>query len=134
IRLREEMEGRQPDPGKISSKARAAAHALRSTIPELAAGRYESWDFLSGRFAAMARDDRDLVGSGWDGGAQLYLALAAIYHAQGDLYPEKRDPRFQGSIKSMGGALSFARRPSGGSNRPLQKTYADDVKGFREAL
>ena len=52
----------------------------------------------------------------WDRNAQAYLALAALYAAQGDLDPSRRDPAMAQALDAMLARLQFR----GDTNSPPQ--------------
>src|SRR5207302_6441293 len=79
------MRLRYPPPQSVAAQARRSAGLLDRWI---AAARKER--FSEARLVTLTKDlagQTDLVDSGWDGGSQVYLGLAALHQARGDVNP-----------------------------------------------
>jgi Cytochrome c554 and c-prime len=120
-KVREEMQKPAPNANKVAVLSRTAAAGLGrlaeswSRQPQ-ALMQANEMETLLGR---IARDDDRVAASGWDGAAQAYLAIGALYHAQGDLYPERREPLLRGPIEELGSLLQFTYRvPPDGAASP----------------
>src|SRR5207248_2633895 len=56
---------------------------------------------------SVALHDKGLMLPSWDEAAQRYLAIVALYRAQVDLDPRRRDPRRMDQIRALGLQLKF---------------------------
>jgi hypothetical protein len=114
--LSRDMGRNNPDRSAVARQARAAAGKLDPWVHQLARARYDGADLRR-----LLRDVARLADGDWDLAAQVYLALAALYHAQGDVAPGRRDPLLREPLEVMGRQLKPRRDP-------------DQDKAFREAL
>ncbi|HEV3167287.1 MAG TPA: multiheme c-type cytochrome [Isosphaeraceae bacterium] len=99
---------RQPLPpaDRVANQAEAAAQSLEGSLDAIQRRPLAAEDVRS-LFAKLARAHRDTGTPRWEQDAQLYLALAALYHAQGDLDPSRRDPQLRPELDVMNQALRF---------------------------
>lgn len=117
--LRAEMQKPYPDRAKVTSMARGLATRFGEQAGKAASGRADV-ALLRRTFGAVAREAKTLDAS-WDGAAQSYLALAALYHGLGDLDPNLRNAGVRAALSGMGGQLRFPR----GHDSPRQYRPAD---------
>jgi hypothetical protein len=98
--LEQLMQKRLPSSDPVASEARDAAGLIKGWLDKAKANRLNAnqvrrlLEDLAGR--------KDVVGSGWDGGTQVYLGLAAMHHALCDL-----DPTFQARSPLRGPLLEM---------------------------
>lgn len=133
-RVREEMQKPLPDRAKVVEEAREAVRLLMPAAHRVARTRCEDWASLQGTFARIARDDAPIAAGSWDGAAQVYLALAALYNAEGDLYPHQRDPRVKGYLEWMSKELAFPSAPRVKYESPEEKQYGGREEHFLKWL
>lgn len=107
--VRLEMNKPYPDPAAVAAKARKAAGGLDSLLETLHVTSPDPRQ-LPGLMAALARPRQAPDRLDWDRGAQLYLGLAALYHAQSDQAPGQLDPRWRPALKDMVEELRFPPR------------------------
>ncbi|HEX8202499.1 MAG TPA: multiheme c-type cytochrome [Isosphaeraceae bacterium] len=107
--LRREMEKPYPDPTRVAAGARRAARNLDGLLRDLQGPRLDPGR-LRGLMASLARAPEPADRSTWDHAAQLYLALAALYHAQTDLAPYQVDPRWRSTLQAMVEELRYPPR------------------------
>jgi hypothetical protein len=132
--LRTEMARTYPSPQVVAARARIAGQRLRLLSATLANSRYDDAFTLNRLLAAVARDDRQVARSSWDGAAQVYLALAAVYHAQGDLHGGRRLPGIRAPLDEMARLLAFPRSIGYMYNSPDERSYAAGQEMFLDAL
>jgi hypothetical protein len=102
------MRLRYPPPAAVTAQARKAIGLLDKAIVSAREAK-----ITEPRLAALMKDlagRTDLVDNGWDGGTQVYLALAALHQARGD-----GNPRFK-------------------ATSPLRKPLIDIRKGLQHAF
>jgi hypothetical protein len=132
--LRTEMVRTFPSSQVVAARARIAGQRLKLLSATLARPRYGGALTLDRLLAAVARDDRQVAQSSWDGAAQVYLALAAVYQAQGDLQKGRRLPGIRQPLNEMAHLLVFPRPAGYLYNSPDERTYADGQEMFLDAL
>jgi hypothetical protein len=132
--LRRAMDRARPDRARVTALARDAATQLAPLVQRTAQARYDDNAGLTDLFGRIARDDRKIAGANWDGAAQVYLALAALYHAQGDLFGQQRDPSWRGPLEVMRDELAFPRSPGVRYDGPDEAKYLSHEKRFLQAL
>jgi hypothetical protein len=110
--VREEMQKPAPNAGKVAVLSRTAAVRLGALAERYSRKPLMQANEIESLLCRIARDDDRIAASGWDGAAQVYLAIAALYHAQGDLYPERREPSLRGPIEELASLLQFTYRDS----------------------
>jgi Cytochrome c554 and c-prime len=132
--LRTEMARTYPSPQVMASRARVAGKRLGSLSATLARSRYDNMVSLNQLLATVARDDRHVAKSSWDGAAQVFLALAAAYHSQGDLRRGRRIPRIREPLHDMARLLAFPWPIGYTYNSPKERTYAHRQEMFADAL
>jgi hypothetical protein len=89
-----------PPPAEVARAAGAAASELDNLLRRVAREPIDA-AWIRARLDALQVEGRLHPPTSWDRGAQLFLALAALYHAQGDLDPNARDPRLRAELKAM---------------------------------
>jgi hypothetical protein len=119
--LRREMNTPYPDPATVASEARRAAGELDVLLRGFQGTRFDPPEIRS-LMDSLAGEARGAKALNWDRAAQLYLALAALYHAQRDLAPEQVDPRWRATLKKMVEELRFT--PLRDSPYPYRPTTA----------
>jgi hypothetical protein len=132
--LRTEMARNYPRPQLVAARARIAGQRLKLLSAALANSRYDDESLLNRLLVAVARDDRQVASSSWDGAAQFYLALAAVYHAQGDLHPRHRIVGIRAPLHAMARLLAFPRPDDYVYNSPDERSFADGQARFLDAL
>lgn len=105
--LRKEMDKPNPSRDKVARIAADGATGLTPWVKRFENRCFDDPALLQGLFSEIARDERNLSRAHWDGAAQLYLALAALYHAQGDLDPDQRDPELKRPLMTLRQQLEF---------------------------
>jgi hypothetical protein len=123
--LRNEMSKKYPDPAHVKHRALLAADRLKVWSEALAAGHFADFELLNNLMASIARDDRKVAEANWDSAAQVYLALAAAYHAQGDLFPLKRNRNLRENLNSMVKLLQFDSGMGFKFDSPKERRYLD---------
>jgi hypothetical protein len=132
--LRTEMARTYPSSQVVAARARMAGQRLGFLSATLARSRFDDAFTLNRLLAAVARDDRQVAQSSWDGAAQVYLALAAVYHAQGDLHKGRRLPGIREPLNDMARLLAFPRPIGYTYNSPDERSYADGQQMFLDAM
>ncbi len=99
-----EMAKPLPDRGEVAAQARAAAARLGPRLTALDQAR--PWDAVwVHRLFDQTFRRRNVLANHWDGEAQTYLALGALYHAMTDLDPALRSPALREQLRSMANRL-----------------------------
>jgi hypothetical protein len=110
------MEG--PDRKQVAQSAQEAAEKLQPWVHRCAA---EALDLVTVK-AALVRTALESVAPrglpSWESAAQLYFALAALYHAAVDLDPGARDPELQHLIEQLGRLVESQYPEKKGSRGP----------------
>jgi hypothetical protein len=104
--LRREMIKPYPDPATVAAEARRAAGELDGLLRGFQGSRFDPPE-IRGLMASLSGEARRAKLLNWDRAAQLYLALAALYHAQRDLAPDQADPRWRRTLGAMVEELRF---------------------------
>jgi hypothetical protein len=104
--LKKEMEKASPNAKQIADRARAAHAELGRFLSDADRAHYEPAS-LRTLFESIRKDEQKAAGTNWDGAAQTYLALAALYHALGDMDPGHRDPTLKDLLKARAKQLEF---------------------------
>jgi hypothetical protein len=86
--LERDLRKRLPDRNTVADRATEAAEMLGKWLAKVKDRPLDKREALA-LFGALARQEA-VVESGWDGGAQIYLGLAAMHNALCDLDPEFR--------------------------------------------
>ncbi|HEV3122652.1 MAG TPA: multiheme c-type cytochrome, partial [Isosphaeraceae bacterium] len=104
--LSELMSQPLPPPADVARAAGAAARGLDDLLRRVA---HEPIDAatIQAHLAALWSESQTPPPTSWDRAAQLYLARAALYHAQGDLDPSARDPQLRAELLAMAARLAF---------------------------
>jgi hypothetical protein len=118
--LSKEMQKPFPNRKSIADQAHRASTALAQDLGNIENVHYDSTT-LARKFDAIRRDDPKTAAANWDGAAQVYLALAALYNALGDMDPGHRDEALRDSLKERARRLEFP------------KAY-DSPRGFEPGL
>lgn len=105
--LRREMARPLPDRGRVAREAGAAARALSGRLTALDRAPARDAAAVRQEFDALWKERAKLAGD-WDGAAQSYLALAALYNALTDLDPGQRDPAVRDQLRDMAAKLRSA--------------------------
>jgi hypothetical protein len=119
---------------KIRNQARVAAKDLEPLIQSTASARYQVGPLLQ-NLLAPAPEGKDnfaqqLAQENWDGAAQVYLALAALYRAQADQAPERLDPQWKKHLAILRQQLEFPVK----YDSPEEKAYGGREAKFLNAL
>jgi hypothetical protein len=121
---------RLPPQGTVASQARAAAGLIRAWLDT--ASRPRNGDQALGLFNALT-EQKDLVGSGWDGATQVYLGLAATHNALCDAVPG-----FQARTQLRAPLLDMRKRLRESFDKDARPLYDSplnyDPKGLLEDL
>jgi hypothetical protein len=128
------MQKPHPNRKAVAKQAADAAGELGSWAQQLVRRTYTDEAILDDQFAAIARDGGPLAHGSWDEAAQLYLGLAALYHAKGDLHPRQRDSRLRAYLVTMGQMLAFPLPGGVKYDSPEEKGYGDRERQFHDAL
>ncbi|GIW80035.1 MAG: hypothetical protein KatS3mg105_1842 [Gemmatales bacterium] len=99
--IRGEMQKPLPNRGKIVASARQAAQHLQSALTSIEQAPPASAQEVRRRLLEIVQKDETLAEKGWDEGAQLYLAIAALYRGMGNLDPKLQDPILTQRIKNI---------------------------------
>jgi hypothetical protein len=116
----------------VKNLALEAADQLAPTIAELGKSRNQLLA-LQPLLARISNDEKLVRSAGWDGAAQVYLALAALYQAEGDL-GQRRDPGIRRDLESLRGLLEFPARPLLKYNSPREKDVSQRDQAFLAGL
>ena len=120
------MRLRYPPPQRVAEQARRSLKGLDRWIETT---RKEK--FAEARLRALTKDlagRRELVDSGWDGGTQVYLGLAALHQARGD-----GDPRFK-AASPLREPLEVIRKALKHSFEPGARTLYDTPNDYPRRL
>jgi hypothetical protein len=131
--IRTEMTSAHPNRRKVGALAADAGRTLHSAMRRLAKAPLGE-RCVHDLFAGIAKDEPAIAAASWDGAAQVYLALAALYQARGELNPRQRDSRLKADLERMGRLLEF---PGGGDARydgPEEDTYPGRQSQFLSLL
>jgi hypothetical protein len=129
--LRKEMEKARPDRTRVKNLALEASDQLAPTIAKL--GKRGEPLALQALLARISHDEKPVRSAGWDGAAQVYLALAALYQAEGDL-GQRRDPGIRTSLETMRGLLEFPHPPPLKYNSPDERDFPKKDQDFLATL
>jgi hypothetical protein len=127
-----EMRKSFPDRGTIADQARSLARDLEPWVRKVARAEHADGPSLTKLFGAISREGK-LAEDNWDGAAQVYLALAALYHAQGDLGLRPGITRYTKHLEIMRNQLEFPESPVK-YDSPEEGTYRPRETKFLEAL
>jgi hypothetical protein len=131
--LRTEMSSAHPNRKKVEEFAADAGRSLDSAIRRLAEAPLDE-RCVHDLFASIAKDDPAIAAASWDGAAQVYLALAALYQARGDRNPRQRDSRLKADLERMGRLLEFPRGGDARYDSPEEGTYPGRQSQFLSLL
>ncbi len=127
------MRLRYPPPGRVAVQARRCIDHLDLWLPGVLREK-----FSNDRLAAFLRDlagEAGVVESGWDGGSQVYLGLAALHQARGDVSPRfRKTSRLRQPLAEIRTGLRRSFPPAG---RPLYDTpddYPQRLEGIFRGL
>jgi hypothetical protein len=98
--LRKEMEKPLPDRVKVAQQSEAGARQLTEWLGTLNAGSYKDPTLLGRTLDRLANEEKR-TRSSWDGAAQLYLGLAALYQARRDVDASYRNPQLKAALQEM---------------------------------
>lgn len=106
--LAKEMQ--KPSPNRSQIEKRLRETEMKSKLDRLAV-EMEKAPYqraaLEELFNSIRRDEQKVAATSWDGAAQLYLALAALYNALGDIDQGRRDPALRDWLKARAKQLEF---------------------------
>jgi hypothetical protein len=123
--LKKEMEKSSPNQTRVADRARKANAELSRLLSDAEKAHYER-AALGDLFTSIRKDDQKLAATNWDGAAQVYLALAALHNALGDMDPGHRDPAIRDSLKARAKQLEF---PKGyDSPRGLEPKWSGELR------
>jgi hypothetical protein len=129
--LKREMQKPSPSRKLVSEHAQTAIARLGRWQEQIAQSRFTA-ERGKELLRSLAKDEPGLAQGSWDRAAQLYLALSALYHANGDLDPGRRDALLKEALTKLGKTLEF---PRGSPAAPYQDSPgAFDFKSVREQL
>jgi hypothetical protein len=104
--LTKEMQKPLPNRKQIADQAHRASTELFQLLGAAEKVPYDR-TALEQKFNSIRRDDPKIAATDWDGAAQVYLALAALYNALGDMNGGNRDPAARDSLKERARRLEF---------------------------
>jgi hypothetical protein len=132
--IKDAMENSKPVRTNVGRDAQTAANLLTPWISKSDQVPPESWGSIHERLKAVAEKAREVAAHDWDGAAQVYLALAALYHAEGDIAPAQRNPQLREYLRTMREELEFYPDRDVKYGSPEESKYSSREKRFREAL
>jgi Cytochrome c554 and c-prime len=124
--LAAEMKKPQPNRELVARLARDTAANLDSAAFSLAVTKGNKLTHPRQLLTRLAHGEQAKLDGSWDEATQLYLALAALYHASTDLDDHARDPLIRISLAEMAKQLAFPL----GTDSPGKL----DLKTMREQL
>ncbi len=104
--LKKEMEKPSPNRNQVAERARGIGAQLGRLLTQEEKRHYER-TAVENLFQSIRTDEQKTTAANWDGAAQVYLALAALYNALGDMDPGHRDARMRDSLKARAKQLEF---------------------------
>lgn len=104
--LKKEMQKPFPDPTRVAERAREGNKELGRLLGDAEKAHYER-TALESLFSSIRADYPKIAVKNWDGKVQVYLALAALYNALGDIDPGHRDPAWRDELKAWAKGLEF---------------------------
>jgi hypothetical protein len=127
------MRLRLPPPGAVVNQARRSIALLDGWIEAVRKDR-----FGEARLVALTRDlagQVDLVQSGWDGGSQVYLGLAALHQARGDANPRfKQAAPLREPLNAIRKGLKYSFEPGARTLYDTPNDYDRRVDAILRAL
>ncbi|WP_158633417.1 multiheme c-type cytochrome [Tautonia sociabilis] len=117
-----------PDPARVSSRVDEALATIDAWLAEWDDRPIDS-ETVERLIATAVEQLRESADPTWDRNAQVYLAMAALYAAQGDLDPARRDPAMAQTLDAMLNRLRF--QP--GMNSP-HEYRVESLEGVRSAI
>lgn len=132
--LQRKLSESNPAGAEIIGPARAAERALGNWLADSDRYVYDAAG-LHNRLTELVRSARPAELS-WDQAAQLYLGLAALYQAEGDLGRGRLDAHLRDSLGAMVRQLEFpaAAQADQRYDSPVEQRRGDRQEKFREAL
>jgi hypothetical protein len=104
--LKKEMQKSSPNQKQVADRACEANAQLGRFLSDVERVHYER-AALGNLFNSINKEDQRVAATNWDGAAQVYLALAALYNALGDMDPGHRDPAIRDALKARAKQLEF---------------------------
>lgn len=104
--LNTEMQKPSPDRKRVTDQAGRASAELARFREGLERKRFDR-GAVEQEFESIRKDDAKVATANWDGAAQVYLALAALYNALGDMNQGHRDPAQREMLKAWAKRLEF---------------------------
>jgi hypothetical protein len=104
--LKREMEKSTPNQKRIADRAHAVNTQLGRLLNSVERAHYQR-PAVADLFNSMRQYEQKTPATSWDGAAQLYLALAALYNSLGDMDPGQRDPAMRDELKARAKQLEF---------------------------
>jgi hypothetical protein len=132
--LRKLMSQSYPNRPQVAEQAKKVSAELVRWSRELAETRSDV-PTQERLLASLARDDRRPVEEGWDGGAQLYLGIAALSRGLGDCVGRYRsDTELKSAIRGLAFRLDEAFRDPEHPRRRYDSPRAYDARKFQDDL
>jgi hypothetical protein len=104
--LDDEMDKASPSRERVAEDSRRAIRELDRYVTGADKRHYEQ-AALQALFNGLRGRDPEVTVTRWDDAAQVYLALAALYNALGDMDHGQRDPALRESLKARAKRLQF---------------------------
>lgn len=114
VDLKKDMQRRVPSRGDVRAKSAAAAALIERWLASVCGNKYDAQQVRA--LMAKVAGQEGLLETGWDGAGEVYLALAALHQALGDIDPTlpRQGPLYQalvGMRKELGQAYQEYGRP-----------------------
>jgi hypothetical protein len=129
--LAAQMGNSRPARPDVASRATKLADLLGRQLRETDQRRWDAQG-LTTLMRAVAADERQVSARGWDGAAQVYLALAALRAARAGLDPRFASPILTDDLRGMRRALRFPATTTSGTSYDSPRDFSP--QDFRQAL
>jgi hypothetical protein len=124
--IKKEMQKPSPNRKRVAEQTQRARTELAQYLAGVEKVHYGR-EALQRKYDSVRKDDQNIASANWDGAAQMYLALAALYNALGDMDSGHRDPALRDSLKGMAKRLEFPRGFD--SPRDFEVPLSRDIRG-----
>jgi hypothetical protein len=124
--IKKEMQKPSPNRRRVAEQTQRARTELAQYLAGVEKVHYGR-EALQRKYDSVRKDDQNIASANWDGAAQMYLALAALYNALGDMDSGHRDPALRDSLKGMAKRLEFPRGFD--SPRDFEVPLSRDIRG-----
>jgi hypothetical protein len=104
--LKKEMQIPFPDRRRVEDQAHRLSMELARFLEGVQRVHYERTT-LERKFDSIRKDEQKISTANWDGAAQVYVALAALYQALGDVGGGQADPARRDWLKAKAKQLEF---------------------------